>query len=760
VVLLYPKSEEKMEKKERIQISARSHHPTSEAHQFLIAIFGANPSGFIEIRMIRDKKVSQLFYRTPSEVVKDLFTDRPYLLSSWNVYFGVCLRKEKRGREEDISSVGTLFADIDCVSDEERETKLASLKSSGTPPSIIVRSGHGFHCYWLLRRGYGIKSKEDLLHVKGYLKGLAVDLGADKTFDLSRVLRLPGTKNLKNPQHPLPVRVLEMNCDRKYDLKDFEKFWLKAKDTSPTPGTNLENIPDGFWRILQEDQKLNNTWQGRRNDLDDKTRSGYDMALASLLMPHEFTDGEIASILMVSPSGKGKEATSAYLAHTIGKARSSWRKREPGKRPKPSKSRFNPRPYSLDILAKHSLKYDRKRRFWTYNKEADIWYEEAEIILNSILRKRILGDDDYKRYCVAEIIDDLKGLTTIEGIPGIPEEPEPYLIPFKNKIYNLKTDQFVDYSPDYFFINKLNSRINTKNRECPTIDRIFKDLVAPDDVKTLYEILAYCLYRAYPYPKVFILYGSGGNGKTAYLKIITRLLGRENISLAASDELQYNRFASSQLFGKMLNISGEMDYTIIKKTGMVKRCTGEDLIYCERKFKEPFPFMNYAKMVFLTNQVPLTTDKTYAFYRRIFLLEFPNRFVLGENADPMIIERIPQEEFEGLAWKCLQILKELYARDFIFTNHEKTEEVTQRYEDLSNPLNKFLEEHTVRDANGDIPVGDFFERYIAYLEEQRFRKWNNQEVNKAMREKGFEQKSLAGAHDNPTYRAWLRLGWK
>ena len=86
---MYPKSEEKMEKKERIQILTQSCHSNTQAYQFLNAIFGANPGNFIEIRLIRDKKVGQLFYRRPSEVVKDLFTDKRHLLSSWNVYFGV-----------------------------------------------------------------------------------------------------------------------------------------------------------------------------------------------------------------------------------------------------------------------------------------------------------------------------------------------------------------------------------------------------------------------------------------------------------------------------------------------------------------------------------------------------------------------------------------------------------------------------------------------------------------------------------------------
>lgn len=324
---MYLKSEEKMEKKERIQLPAWSHHSASQAHQFLIAIFGASPSGLIEIRLIRKKEVRQFFYRKPRQVVKDLFTNKAHLLNSWNVYFGACPRKEKRGSEKDISWVGALFADIDCASEEERERRLTSLKNFYIPPSIIVSSGRGFHAYWLLARRYIIENKKGLLHVKGYIKGLALVLGGDKAFDLSRVLRLPGTKNLKDPQHPLPVRVLEIKPTRKYGLEDFQAFWVKVEDTPHTPKIDPEDIPDRFWRILQEDQKLKDTWQGRRDDLEDNTRSGYDMALASLAMGYGFTDGEIANILRLSPSGKGADAKPQYLTLTVGKARKSWNDR-------------------------------------------------------------------------------------------------------------------------------------------------------------------------------------------------------------------------------------------------------------------------------------------------------------------------------------------------------------------------------------------------------------------------------------------------
>lgn len=426
------------------------------------------------------------------------------------------------------------------------------------------------------------------------------------------------------------------------------------------------------------------------------------------------------------------------------------------KKTKPSKTKFNPRPYSLSVLRENHLEYDRYKRFWIFDKKGNIWKDTAELILNSILRKRILGDDDYKRYCVDEVIADLQGLTYREEIP---EEPETSLIPFSNKIYDLRTDALIDYGPGYFFVNKLAVDMDEGNRGCPTIDTIFKQLVEPENVVSLYEILAYSLYRGYPYPKVFILYGPGGNGKSTYVKILTKVLGRDNVSLVSTNDLQSNRFASSQLFMKMLNVSGEMNYAILRNTSRLKQCCGEDLIYCERKFREPFPFVNYAKMIFLTNQVPLTADRTEAFYRRIFLLEFPNTFILGEDADPMIVERIAREEFEGLAFKCLQKLKELSGRGFVFTHHQRTEEITRKYEDLSNPLSRFLREYTQKKVNSHIAVGDFNDKYISFLEDQRLRAWSEKEIAQQMKSKGFAQKTLAGPARS-TYRAWLGLGWR
>lgn len=542
--------------------------------EFLETLFQGT-RGYIELRTITNKgEVSQFFYpaKDIDRLISNLTNDYEGTFKDTNVYFGACPRNERKGKEGNIKEVNCFWADLDCNDQEERKERLEKLKKFKLSPSIVVCSGNGLHCYWLLKKPYLIKNNEDKLTAKGYLKGLAIALNGDKTFDLSRILRVPGTKNVKDPKNPLLVEVLEFNPAIRYTPSIFEEYKVKIEETTiPDIDTSMDNIPDRFWRVLEENTKLRTTWEGKRKNLKDDTRSGYDMSLATLLMPYDFSDSEVASILRASPSGKGKEAKPQYLNITIGKAKAEWEKRKKEslerQKEKSSKQKFNPRSYSEEILKENSLMFDRYKRFWIYDKEINIWRMDAELVLNSILRQRILGTDDYKRYCVNEIVADLQGLTFIREEP---QEPGPHLIPFKNKIYDLKNNILLDYSADFFFINKLAVDIDAKNKECPTIDKIFKEIVDSDDIDTLYEIPSYCLYRAYPYPKIFILYGSGGNGKTAYLKVINKVLGRDNVSLVASNELQYNRFASSELFGKMLNVSGEMDYTILKNTSKLK----------------------------------------------------------------------------------------------------------------------------------------------------------------------------------------------
>jgi phage/plasmid-associated DNA primase len=71
-------------------------------------------------------------------------------------------------------------------------------------------------------------------------------------------------------------------------------------------------------------------------------------------------------------------------------------------------------------------------------------------------------------------------------------------------------------------------------------------------------------------------------------------------------------------------------------------------LLAERKFTSPFKFVNYAKLIFSSNQIPITPDETDAFFARLIIINFPNQY-LGDKADPYLIEKLTTEqELSGL----------------------------------------------------------------------------------------------------------------
>lgn len=125
---------------------------------------------------------------------------------------------------------------------------------------------------------------------------------------------------MKNPNNPLMVEIVEFHPNMKHKLREFKQFKVDVEEDMNPIYVTIDGIPDRFWRVLQDDEKLRASWEGEREDLRDEIRSGHDMALANLLARYEFTEGEIAAILTAAPYNKHKKLVGQYLSHIIAKA--------------------------------------------------------------------------------------------------------------------------------------------------------------------------------------------------------------------------------------------------------------------------------------------------------------------------------------------------------------------------------------------------------------------------------------------------------
>ena len=204
---------------------------------------------------------------------------------------------------------------------------------------------------------------------------------------------------------------------------------------------------------------------------------------------------------------------------------------------------------------------------------------------------------------------------------------------------------------------------------------------------------------------------------------------------------------------------GETNFNEMSKTSQLKKLSGGDLIGFEYKNKDAFEDKNYAKIIVATNNLPTTTDKTIGFYRRWMIIDFPNQF--SEAKD--ILAEIPEEEYGCLANKCMIILKEvLESRKF--TNEGSIEDRIKKYEDHSDPLEKFLKEFTEEDVSSSIWKFEFEKRLNQWCKSNRFRELSEVVIGKKMKEKGiinFQKDSdwlIDGFYKK--LRCWSGIKWR
>ncbi len=238
-----------------------------------------------------------------------------------DVYVRCSLLREKpqkgRGKKEDTLGASVLWVDLD----GDQKEILTRLKSYPRPPSHIHSSGHGIHAFWLLER-FSAEAQE----IEGRNRGIARDLGsdlADRGWDITRVLRIPGTFNYKESE-ALPVETLE-STGEVHPILVFP-FLAAPERTTSMESLTLEKLPDNFLDKLPE--KLRNlieTGKGGQKKANGKPdRSANDWATVRALLDLNHSPNICLSVLCHPQWASGEKVREArsvdYALMTIARA--------------------------------------------------------------------------------------------------------------------------------------------------------------------------------------------------------------------------------------------------------------------------------------------------------------------------------------------------------------------------------------------------------------------------------------------------------
>lgn len=243
-------------------------------------------------------------------------------------------------------------------------------------------------------------------------------------------------------------------------------------------------------------------------------------------------------------------------------------------------------------------------------------------------------------------------------------------VPLQNGIFDFETMSLVPFTTDLFFRFKLPVKYD-ESAKCPKFEKILSDVFAdqPEKILLMQEIFGYCLCSSMPAQKSFWLYGGGKNGKTTVANVLVALLGRNNVSSIDLFELENDRFALSELEGKLANILGEPNPSDLYRSNRFKKITGGDLISADRKNKSRVEFVNRAKMIIYANRYPKIKDTSDAFWRRVIVIGFKQKFE-EDIAKKEIWKSITDDksEMSGVLNWALSGIQRLRYNNWVFTD--------------------------------------------------------------------------------------------
>lgn len=341
-------------------------------------------------------------------------------------------------------------------------------------------------------------------------------------------------------------------------------------------------------------------------------------------------------------------------------------------------------------------------------------------------------------------------------------DADPMLFCCNNGTVDLKTGKLRPHDPADM-ITRISSVNFDANAKCPLWNQFLADII-PDPLVIEYIQLAvgYCLTGMTTEQVMFILWGTGKNGKSVFSNILSTLLGgysmetppetlmrgRENSNNAPTNDL-------ARLSGARLVSANETEEGQCLAESKIKAMTGDDIIIARFLHKEFFEFRPQFKIWIRTNHKPKIRGTDTGIWRRVKLIPF-NVCIPSEKQDPHLTSKLMAELPGILNWAvegCVLWqhcgLKSPAAVDI----------ATEEYRTSQDLIGMFLAETCTicpQKTSGYVKAKDLYKAYCDWCEEAGERPMPHRVLSIKLTERGFVKRRAF--HTSITIWDGLRLG--
>ena len=291
------------------------------------------------------------------------------------------------------------------------------------------------------------------------------------------------------------------------------------------------------------------------------------------------------------------------------------------------------------------------------------------------------------------------------------------------------------------FVTKRVAVSLVSNARCPLwikfLDQIFHGDV--EKIKFVQRAIGYSLSGSVSEQCLFILIGTGANGKSTFLKVLQHVFG-EYAGTIPMSTLMEQRFGSQQtndlayLLGKRLVVGSEGERGQKLAEGKIKLMTGGDRIVCRSMYKDYFEFDPQFKLWLATNELPIISGTDDAIWRRIYVIEFPVSFA-AEQQDKSLGDRLTQEASGIFNW-AYEGYREWQEQGL--NPPPQVLQSTGGYRKDNDSVGQWIDASCVLEPGAKSTMKDLYQSYLAWCQNSGMDALSNARFGKEPTRRGFE----------------------
>jgi len=297
------------------------------------------------------------------------------------------------------------------------------------------------------------------------------------------------------------------------------------------------------------------------------------------------------------------------------------------------------------------------------------------------------------------------------------------LIGFENGIYDLEQGTFRDGRPDDYITLSTKNDYYKWNEKNPFNNHIFKffDQVLPNKAVRDYFLnaLCTCLSGTTKEEKLYIMTGSGSNGKSLTMDLMYLALGDYYMSCPITI-ITRKRGSSNEtspekvrMKGRRCGVFQETDDGEKMNVGVMKEFTGGDKVLVRDLFKgsaEMIEFKPQMKYFLTCNQLPAVPSNDDGTWRRLRVIQFGSKFTdKPSKPNEFMIDNTLKQKIEQWAPTFISYLIHIYNTQYKTSNYladpEEVMAFTNQYKMENDFYTEFITEKIIITNNTTDSIG-------------------------------------------------------